>query len=169
MLACVDVDYRDDGAAVAACIGFDAWTADRAASSWVVRVEVVAPYVPGALYRRELPCLLAALDRAARAFDVVVVDAYVTLDAHGAPGLGAHLHRALAERGQSTAVVGVAKTAYRTATTAVPVLRGHSVKPLYVSAMGLEPAVAAEHVRSMHGAARVPTLLRAVDRAAREG
>lgn len=170
MLACVDVDYRGDGTAVAACLGFHAWTADRATASWIVRVDAVEPYVPGALYRRELPCLLAVIARAGRSFDAIVVDAYVTLDAAGTPGLGAHLDRALRSRGEErSAIIGVAKTPYRAATTAIPVLRGASAKPLWVSAIGIEPAAAAEHVRSMHGASRVPTLLRAVDRAARDG
>lgn len=164
MLACLDVDYRPDGSAVAACLGFDAWTSARATSDWIARVAVVAPYEPGALYRRELPCLLAALEVAGRAFEVIVVDAYVTLDASGAPGLGAHLHAALGGR---SIVVGVAKTAYATATTAVQVLRGESRRPLWVSAAGMDPSIAAGHVAAMHGASRIPTLLRDVDRAAR--
>lgn len=170
MLACVDVDYREDGSAVAACLAFDAWASDRASGAWTARIDRVAPYVPGALYRRELPCLLAVLDRAARSFDVIVVDAFVVLDAEGSPGLGAHLQHALVERGRgATAIVGVAKTPFHTATSAIPVMRGRSVKPLWVSAVGMDAIVAADHVRSMHGDARLPTLLRAVDRAAREG
>ncbi len=164
MLACLDVDYRPDGSAVAACLGFDAWTSERASSEWIARVAVVAPYEPGALYRRELPCLLAVLEEARRAFEIVVVDAYVTLDASGAPGLGARLH---AELGGRSIVVGVAKTSYATASTAIPVLRGTSTRPLFVSAAGMEAAVAAARVAEMHGASRIPTLLREVDRAAR--
>lgn len=169
MLACLDVDYRPNGSAVAACLGFEAWTSPRATNEWIARVPTVAPYEPGALYRRELPCLLAALEEARRAFDVIVVDAYVTLDASGAPGLGAHLYAALHHLswGARSIVVGVAKTAYATAKTAIPVLRGESKRPLWVSAAGMDPTVAAAHVAAMHGASRIPTLLRDVDRAAR--
>ncbi|MFO0613550.1 MAG: endonuclease V [Polyangiaceae bacterium] len=163
MLACVDVDYRDDGSAVAACVGFDEWTSDRPANEWIARLDRVEPYVPGALYRRELPCLLAVLARAGRPFDAVVVDAYVTLDDRGAPGLGAHLHAAL---GGATPVVGVAGTPFATA-RAIPVLRGTGKQPLWVTTLGVDAAITAERVRAMHGAARIPTLLRAVDRLAR--
>ncbi len=165
ILGCVDVDYRADGSAVAACLVFGSWNDVEPAEEHTVRLRAVEPYVPGAFFRRELPCVLAAIDRAACRFDVVLVDAYVTLDAAGTPGLGAHLHTAL---GGASAVVGVAKTRFARATTALPVTRGTSKSPLWVSAIGIEPAEAADRVRAMHGPFRVPTLLRRVDRLARE-
>jgi deoxyribonuclease V len=63
-------------------------------------------------------------------------------------------------------VVGVAKTRYLSA-PAVPVLRGSSRSPLFVTAAGVEPEVAAGWIESMHGPYRVPTLLRQVDTLAR--
>jgi deoxyribonuclease V len=83
----------------------------------------------------------------------------------GKPGLGAHLHEALSRR---AAVIGVAKRPYRSETGAIPVLRGSSKVPLYVSAVGVDPALAADTVRRMHGPYRVPTLLARVDRLSRE-
>lgn len=60
-----------------------------------------------------------------------MVDGYVDLDPGGRPGLGARLHAGL---GGGVPVIGVAKTAFRTATHAAQVIRGHSARPLYVTA-----------------------------------
>ncbi len=118
-----------------------------------------AEYEPGAFYRRELPCLLEVLARGPCP-NVIVVDGYVWLG-DGKPGLGGHLHAAM-----GGIVVGVAKTQYLSA-PAVPVLRGTSRSPLFVTAAGVEPEVAASWIEDMHGPYRVPTLLRQVDALAR--
>ena len=65
--------------------------------------------------------------------------------------------------GEKIPVIGVAKTKFNEATHAVPVLRGPSHRPLYVTAVGIKVAIAAEHVESMHGRYRIPTLLKKVD------
>ncbi|WP_208722404.1 endonuclease V [Amycolatopsis thermoflava] len=65
-------------------------------------------------------------------------------------------------------VIGVAKTAFRSATHAIPVLRGKSVRPLQVTAIGLAPDEAARIVRTMAGPHRLPDALRRVDRLSRE-
>jgi deoxyribonuclease V len=106
----------------------------------------------------------AELPEAAPA-STVIIDGYVWLGA-GRPGLGAHLYQAL---GQRTAVVGVAKRRFHGAGDAVPILRGTSQVPLFVTAVGIDLAGAAEGVRRMHGAHRIPTLLKRVDRLSREG
>ena len=94
----------------------------------------------------------------------VVVDGHVWLGANESrPGLGAHLYRAL---GASIAVVGVAKNSFA-GNQAIAVLRGQSKRPLYVTAAGTDVADAADAVRAMHGAHRIPTLLHQVDRLAR--
>jgi deoxyribonuclease V len=103
----------------------------------------------------------------------VLVDGYVWLGG-ARPGLGARLFAALGER---TPVVGVAKTAWGGTVApaiaqddphrSVPVLRGQSVKPLFVTAEGLDVAEAAARVSAMHGAHRIPTLLKEVDRLVR--
>lgn len=95
----------------------------------------------------------------------VIIDGYVWLGA-GRSGLGAHLYDAL---GQRIAVVGVAKRRFHGAGDAVPVLRGTSQVPLFVTAVGIDLAEAAEGVRRMHGAHRIPTLLKRVDRLSRDG
>jgi len=93
-----------------------------------------------------------------------VVDGYADLDPDGRPGLGARAH---AEFG--VPVIGVAKTAFRTATHAIPVLRGTSARPLYVTAAGMSRADAAELVRQMAGRHRMPDALRRADTLARHG
>ncbi|MFO0954696.1 MAG: endonuclease V [Isosphaeraceae bacterium] len=161
LIVCVDVDYRDAGA-VAAGVWFRGWSADAAEFEADATFANVAEYQPGQFYLRELPCLLGVLACGPKA-DVVVVDGYVWLGG-GRPGLGAHLHRAI-----GGVVVGVAKTRFAPATDAVPVLRGGSKIPLYVSAEGVPAAEAGRWVGLMHGPHRVPTLLRRVDTLARTG
>ncbi len=165
MLACVDVDYRGDGTAVAACLAFQAWTSAIADHARVARTDSgVPPYRPGAFFERELPNLLRVLEHSPCPIETVVIDGYVTLDPHGRAGLGAHLFEALSPR---STVVGVAKTPFRAATHAIPVTRGRSRAPLWITARGMDPRAAAAHVASMVGTHRVPTLLREVDRVAR--
>ena len=167
MLACLDVDYREAGV-TAACVGFESWSDELARIEIVVRAPGrPAAYQPGAFYERELPYLLAVLDRMPP-LELVIVDAYVWLGPDQ-PGLGKRLHDA---RG-SAPVVGVAKTRFAGADAAtgpsgvVELRRGDSDRPLYVTAAGIDPAAAARHVASMHGEYRIPTLLRRADALAR--
>lgn len=155
----MDVDYRGRGA-VAAGVWFRGWSASVGEFESAVRVAEVADYEPGAFYRRELPCLLRVLAGGPRP-DVVVVDGYVWL-ADRVAGLGGHLHAAI-----GGVVVGVAKTKFAGCTSAVPVCRGGSRSPLYVTATGASATEAAAWVAGMHGPYRVPTLLKRVDTLAR--
>jgi len=93
-----------------------------------------------------------------------VVDGYADLDPGGRPGLGARAH---AEFGPP--VIGVAKSRFRTATHAVPVLRGSSVRPLFVTAAGMPAGGAADLVRRMADRYRLPDALRRADTLARAG
>ena len=163
MLACVDVAYRGDRAR-AACLVFPHWRSAEPLRVLKASLEQVAPYEHGAFYKRELPCLLAVLSRVAVHLEAVVIDGYVWLADGSVPGLGAHLYEAL--RGGS-AIIGVAKTSYRDDRCSLPVLRGSSQRPLFVTAAGLAPEAAAAAIRAMHGEGRIPTLLRRVDRACR--
>src|SRR5947209_894733 len=108
MLACVDVDYRDENA-LAACVLFRDWT-DAVPSAELIRlIEHVEPYVPGQFYKRELPCLLGVLADVPEPLDAVIVDGYVWLKDEQTPGLGGHLFEALARK---VPVIGVAKTRF---------------------------------------------------------
>jgi deoxyribonuclease V len=164
MIACVDVDYREKGA-VAACVLFRSWGDAESAVEVVETIHHVESYEPGAFYRRELPCLLTVLGRVAEPVHTVVVDGYVWLG-ESCPGLGAHLFRAL--EGE-VPVVGVAKTRFAGADLAREVVRGESGRPLFVTATGVALEAAAEHIRTMHGPYRIPTLLKRVDQLCRRG
>jgi deoxyribonuclease V len=126
-------------------------------------VPRVAPYQTGQFYLRELPPLRAVLADL-NGLGLLVVDGYADLDPGGRPGLGAHAH---AEFG--IPVIGVAKSRFRTATHAVPVLRGTSGRPLFVTAAGMPLADAADLVRRMAGRYRLPDALRRADTLARTG
>ncbi|HEU0033433.1 MAG TPA: endonuclease V [Kofleriaceae bacterium] len=160
MFVCLDVDYQP-ALVTTGCVGFEAWTDELAAIELVVRSRTAAAaYQPGAFFERELPYLLAALDRMPSPIDAIVIDGYVVLDG-GRPGLGAHLHDRRREP-----VIGVAKTRFEGA-PALEVTRGDSAKPLYITAIGIDAQHAAEHVRAMHGEFRIPTLIKRADSLAR--
>lgn len=162
MLICLDVDYRPDGSARPAAALFHDWPDSAAAHELVVWVEEVEAYEPGQFSRRELPCLLAALEQARRIapLGTVIIDGYVTLDADGRPGLGTYLWQAL---DQTLPVIGVAKTAFAGSPHALALRRGRSARPLYITSAGLDPQDAREAVGRMAGDHRLPTLLKRVD------
>ncbi|WP_373550297.1 endonuclease V [Haliscomenobacter sp.] len=164
MLICLDTDYRDPRAQCAYAL-FDSWTAAEPVQVNCVRVEQIAPYEPGAFYKRELPGLLQALASIELPLEIIIIDAYVWLD-EGRGGLGWHLYEALERK---IPVVGVAKTRFRPAEkVAIPVLRGESKNPLWVTAIGTEAAFAAEKVQEMAGVFRIPEMLKLADRRCRE-
>lgn len=163
MIACVDVDYREDHA-MAACVLMKDWPDATASAEHTTRVAPVEPYISGQFYRREMPCLLAVLEPVRDDLSVVVVDGYVWLGDEGRPGLGAHLYEAL---GRTIPVVGVAKTRFRDAAPVAEVTHGGSGNPLFVSAVGMALETAVEQVRALHGPNRIPTMLKRVDQLCR--
>ena len=151
MCAAVDVHYPSTGGArAAAVLAADAAFAHVLAERTAV-VPRVAPYRPGEFYLRELPPLRAVLEDVSE-LGLLVVDGYADLDPGGRPGLGARAH---AEFG--IAVIGVAKSRFRTATHAVPVVRGSSARPLFVTSAGMPAADAADLVRRMACGTGCPT------------
>lgn len=164
MIAAVDVQYGETIAA-AACVTFLAWPDAAPSGEFTAIVKGIDPYVPGELWRREMPCILAVLGALGTPPEMVVIDGYVWLDAHERPGLGAHLFEALDGR---IPVIGVAKTAFRGSEHACSVRRGASERPLYVTSRGISAADAAKAIEAMHGEHRLPTLLKRVDRLCRD-
>ena len=171
MIAIFDVDYRADGTAIAACVTAGDWADAAPSGEYTAPIAEVAPYEPGQFYRRELPCLLAVIATLPAPPTVCVVDGYVWLGNENTPGLGAHLFDAL---GGTIPVIGVAKTRFAgTAETRfregaepvaeVPHGATETTRPLYISAVGVPLAQAAGRVRRMHGAFRLPTLIKRVD------
>lgn len=164
MILAVDVHYTES-VAVAAGVCFEHWDDTRPARTCISRFGAVAPYEPGAFYRRELPCLLGLLREHHLRPAIIVVDGHVFLDDEGRPGMGKHLFDALDGH---VPVIGVAKTAFVGVGEDHALLRGDSTRPLYVTAAGLPLPVAKSHIQAMHGEHRLPTLLRVVDRACRD-
>lgn len=162
MIAFTDVQYRETDA-TAACMVVDRFDAERPTAEWTSVISPIAPYEPGAFYKRELPCLLEVLRRAPP-LSHVVIDGYVFLDANRTPGLGARLYEAL---GRKTAVLGLAKTAYQGSLMATAIARPGSTKPLYLTSIGVDDADAVALINRLHGAHRLPTLVKRVDSLAR--
>ena len=169
----MDVGYHKHGA-TAAAVAFADWSDPLPAREWTVEIDDVAEYVPGSFYLRELPCLLELL-QAVPTPATLLVDGYVWLDGQGRRGLGAHLYEALDGK---IPVIGVAKTSFNSVRddagtcgddqlSCQEVVRGVSRRPLFVTAVGVALATAAVWVASMHGAHRVPTLLKRVDQLSR--
>lgn len=161
MIAAFDVHYSGDDTASAAAVLFHEYSDAESAAEHTAPMRGVAQYVPGEFYRRELPCILKLLEQFEAAPEEIVIDGYVTLGER--PGLGQHLFGSL---GGTIPVIGVAKSRYRNA-SGIEILRGRSRRPLYVTSAGIDPLLASERIRAMHGAYRVPTLLRRVDLLAR--
>jgi deoxyinosine 3'endonuclease (endonuclease V) len=123
---------------------------------------VESEYEPGAFYKRELPCILSLLAKIdLSAVEAIMVDGYVVLDDAGKAGLGGYLFEALARK---IPVIGVAKTNFaQNERSKIALLRGSSERPLFITAMGIDLATAAEYIRQMHGEFRMPALLRFLD------
>ena len=162
-IAFVDVHYAGERAR-AACVTATSWADPAPHDEWTIEVSQVAEYRPGHFFERELPSVLAVLERAPTEPSIVVVDGYVVLDSLGRPGLGAHLFEHLGKR---VAVVGIAKRSFSGSDFAVHVVRGGSQNPLFVTAIGISDTEAANHVQHMHGAHRIPTLCSRVDHLSR--
>lgn len=166
MILAFDTAYSGNRARTV-CVVFQDWTDWAPANVHSENIEGIADYEPGQFYKRELPCILSLLKTIALDdVEAIIVDGFVVLDDTGLPGLGAHLHAALDGR---VPVIGVAKTNFATIHAAkMEVLRGDSARPLYITATGMDLALAADHIRSMHGAHRLPDLLKALDQLTKE-
>ncbi len=163
LCAAVDVHYLSTGGARSAAVLAAGAAFAHVLAGRTAAVPQAAPCRPGESCRRELPPLRAVLEDLS-GLGLLVVDGYADLDPDGRPGLGAHVH---AEFG--VPVIGVARSRFRTATHAVPVLRGFSVRPLFATAAGMSSAEAADLVRCMPGRYRLPDALRRADALARAG
>lgn len=162
--ACLDTDYRDACARVA-CVLFEDWESPEPSRIYHAVLDRVAPYQPGAFYQRELPCLLQVLSQVKEPLNTLVIDGFVWLG-EDRPGLGRHLYEAL---GRSAAVIGVAKTNFRGSEgVALPLYRGKSRNPLWITAAGMGVSEAVGRIGRMAGEYRLPELIKRADRACRE-
>src|SRR5919108_39900 len=163
MIACTDVQYRKTQA-VAACLLFRDWLDDHPCLEVTERIQQAAPYEPGRFYHRELPGLLSVIERVPERLGVIIIDGYVWLGDEFHPGLGAYLYEAL---GRTAAVIGVAKSLFQEGPVVRAIMRGTSLRPLYITAAGIDLNEAAKRIIELHGEFRIPTLLKRVDRLSR--
>ena len=163
MILAIDVQYSESTAFVAGVL-FVNWCAESSEGEFVSILEGVMEYKPGSFYKRELPCILRLIQEHDLKPEIIVIDGYVFLDEEQRPGLGKHLFDSLEGRIE---VVGVAKRSFSGVGECHEVLRGESVKPLYITTTGsLEEAKA--NIASMFGEHRIPFLLKRADQLCRE-
>jgi exodeoxyribonuclease-5/deoxyribonuclease V len=161
MILAFDTFYSGNQAKTV-CLSFKHWTDPEPAAIHTEILDGVAEYVPGEFYKRELPCILSLLKQIdLSSINTIIIDGFVFLDDERKPGLGAHLHKALDEK---IPVIGVAKTNFATIEkNKRAVERGESKSPLYITAIGMDVDIAAQHIRNMHGEFRMPALLKQLD------
>ena len=166
MKLAVDV-YYFNGKAKAVGIEFMHWNDTQPKQTHIAMVDKVEDYVPGAFYKRELPCIARLLEKVKlENKEVIIVDGYTVLDDDGSCGLGGHLYEMLERR---IPVIGVAKRSFKGASKYVrKVYRGKSARPLYVTAIGMDVDEAANCIQAMHGQNRMPALLKYLDKKTRE-
>lgn len=163
MIACFDVFYHDKGA-TAAAVTIPDWKATEPSAQYIAAVSQVGEYEPGEFYKRELAPLQEVIKQIQSPIQYYVIDAYCHLTNNLDPGLGAYLHEALPE---NSIVIGVAKNCFRGTNHAVELLRRGSIRPLYVTSIGIKYQEAADLIDSMEGKFRFPTILKEVDRLSR--
>ena len=78
--------------------------------------------------------------------------------------LGQYLYDVL---DQKIPVIGLAKCSFASISDDYSVLRGDSKKPLYVTSVGIDQALAMKYIAEMHGDFRIPDLLKKADQACR--
>lgn len=161
MILAFDVHYRENEAK-SVCLAFENWVDVEPKNTLISMVSPIEEYETGAFYKRELPCIIEILkDIDLSIVKYVIIDGYVYLDNHGKAGLGHYVYDFLKGK---IPVIGVAKTSFHQNTEKViPILRGHSQTPLYISSIGIELNEAAENIRLMAGKYRMPTLLKQLD------
>lgn len=154
--------YYFENKAKTVCIAFDNWTDEENYSVHTETIENIEEYKSGEFYKRELPCILSLLNKIEiKNIKTIVVDGYVYLDDDHKPGLGWYLYKQL--KGQIP-IIGVAKTNFATIEkNKRQLLRGKSIKPLYITSIGIEIDKATTLIENMKGPNRIPTLFKTLD------
>lgn len=161
MILAFDTYYFEDKAKTVA-IEFNSWEDETITQIYEETISDIDEYIPGEFYKRELPCILSLLKQIdLTSCEAIIIDGFVVLDDEGHIGLGGYLYQSLEER---VPIIGVAKNNYaKIVSLKRPVYRGESIKPLYITAKGLDLDKAAECIKQMKGEFRFPDLLKQVD------
>lgn len=160
MILALDVHYKENYAKNVGVL-FD-WMDAEPHQVIVTQTADVEEYVPGEFYKRELPCLLDVMTQVnLEELEAIIVDGHVYIDNTFTYGLGGHFWEAIQRK---VPVIGIAKRHFHlNEKTNIPILRGSSKNPLYVSAIGMDLDVAVEKVNQLHGINRIPTILKILD------
>jgi deoxyribonuclease V len=166
MILAFDTYYFDNKARTI-CLAFDSWTTTDNFVIYSEILEDIEDYTSGEFYRRELPCILSLLKKInIDKIEIIVVDGFVFLDDVNKLGLGGYLDRHLESK---IPIIGVAKNNFATIQKNKRILlRGESKKPLFVTSIGIDIDKATEHIKSMAGNFRIPTLLKHLDSLTKE-
>ena len=154
--------YYFDGKAKTVCLCFDSWVSIEPSKLYSEILSGIEDYIPGEFYKRELPCVLS-LFRQVNTTDLeaIIVDGYVYVNDEMTFGLGGYLYATLQGK---IPVIGVAKSNFKTLDKLkLALYRGNSNNPLFISSIGIEVNTAYDHIASMHGPYRFPTLLKMLD------
>lgn len=160
MILAIDVHYREnESKAVGVMFNWESKQPQEIITSYFDTVE---EYIPGEFYKRELPCLLKIIDKIdLNQLEAVIIDGYVYIDNEKNLGLGGMLWEALNKK---IPIIGVAKTSFfQNKETVIEVIRGESIKPIFVSAVGFDLNLAALKIKQMHGSFRIPDILKQLD------
>jgi len=163
MVLCLDVQYHEKTAYVAA-IAFKNWENERPFKCYTKSIGNVKPYKSGLFYKREMPCLLETINSLDFSIDCLIIDGYVFLSNLLEPGLGCYLYQALDDK---IPVIGVAKNKFAKYDECKFIFRGESIKPLYISSIGIDIEEACLRIKNMTGKFRFPDLLKLADTNAR--
>lgn len=161
MILAIDIGYKGRQAkAVGILFNWDNQNSLETVTSYP---EITQEYIPGEFYRKELPCIITILDKVdVASLSCIIIDGYVYTDNTYKPGLGYYVWQYLK---QKCPVIGVAKNEFLSNNKTVKkVYRGKSIKPLYISSVGLELEHAANLILGMKGEFRMPDILKEVDR-----
>jgi deoxyribonuclease V len=166
MIYAFDTFYYEDFAKTV-CIAFENWSSETENFIYTENTEITSDYENGAFYKRELPCILSLLKKInLKDGDLIIVDGYVTLDNSGKIGLGGHLYNSLNKK---YPVIGIAKNGFASEDDLrKTVFRGESKTPLFLTIIGIDADLVKTNVENMHGAYRIPTLLKKLDQLTRE-
>jgi deoxyribonuclease V len=159
---CLDVYYYEDYAKASGVV-FQKDQEEKVIAEYNELIYNISEYIPGQFYKRELPCLMALLEKVKENIDFIIVDSFVWLE-DDKKGLGAYLYEALRCR---TPVIGVAKTFYTGSRNYIEIHRGNSSKPLYISSAGIDVKYAEQFIKGLDGEYRIPYVLKLVDKLSR--
>lgn len=163
MIIAIDVHYTENSALIAGLI-FQTWTSLQPERVYTQHFNEIAEYESGSFYKRELPCILSLLQQVQEPLEIIIIDGFVTLGTEQKAGLGMYLWQSL---NPQIPVIGVAKNAFRGTPQHCEILRGESLKPLYITSAGIDLELAKQGILMMSGKHRIPTLLKLVDQYSR--